>query len=552
MANRHAPFYFAFYNDCTDLTQDYFEYILRPRSRACETDPASEASFCLIRSWLENCNLHHWCYQGAGVRLPTRLIDVSTDQPYLLTTSGIQGPYIALSHCWGEKQPITTATGTINARVNGIPLATLPKMFQDAVLITKRLNIKYLWIDSLCIIQDSIEDWAREAARMGDIYRYAFLTLFALDSKDCHEGILVERSPGNPSDVGNLHDYERSVRVLLKPESRQAKKDVLKASPLCKRGWVLQERLLSPRILYYSTEEFFWECLASTARESEMGFKAYRPATYVHQRYDCADVKNRLIQAPGPNPSLPLSPPLDWHIIAVEYSRCQLTKRTDKLPAVSGLASIFSVNTGYTYLAGLWKEDFRDGLLWYVESTNCIKSRPSDLAYRGPSWSWISLDCPILYATTQDGSHPRAGRIEDIELIDWNVQLLDEHTFGQIASASVTVEAIFKDFWYQYCTHSKRHFIYDLNGVKLESLFLDRAEDDLSAKKACAGLWVTQRQFQVGDSDVPNPPCFTWSYFLVVVPDITSENSWRRIGLSRSFRGDKIFKGCSKVQLNLV
>jgi len=83
-------------------------------------------------------------------------------------------------------------------------------------------------------------------------------------------------------------------------------------------------------------------------------------------------------------------------------------------------------------------------------------------------------------------------------------------------------------------------------------LFLDRAEDDLSAKKACAGLWVTQRQFQVGDSDVPNPPCFTWSYFLVVVPDITSENSWRRIGLSRSFRGDKIFKGCSKVQLNLV
>jgi hypothetical protein len=236
----------------------------------------------------------------------------------------------------------------------------------------------------------------------------------------------------------------------------------------------------------------------------------------------------------------------------MEYTRCQLTKKTDKLLVASGLASIFSVNTGYTYLAGLWKEDFRDGLLWYVESTNCIKSRPSDLAYRGPSWSWISLDCLILYAITQDGSHPRANHEEDIELIDWNVQPLDGHTFGQIASASVTVEAVFKDFWYQYCTHSKRAFIYDLNGVKLESLFLDSAEDDLSAKKACAGLWVTQRQFQVGDSDMPNPPCFTWSYFLVVVPDITSENSWRRIGLSRSFRGDKIFKDCSKVTVNLV
>lgn len=342
-----------FYNGFTDLTRDYFDYIFKPHSQACETDPASEASFCIIRSWLENCNLHHHCYQGAGFRLPTRLIDVSTYPRYLLTTSGIQGPYIALSHCWGEKQLITTTTRTISARVNGIPLATLPKMVQDAVLITRRLNIKYLWIDSLCIIQDSIEDWAREAARMGDIYRHAFLTLFALDSKDCHEGILVERSPGNPSDAGNHHDDEISVRALSKSEFRQAKKDVLKASPLCKRGWVLQERLLSPRILYYSTEEFFWKCLACTARESEMGLKAYRPATYVHQRYDCVDVKNRLIQPPRPNPSLPLSPPLDWHIIAVEYTRCQLTKQTDKLPAVSGLASIFSLNTGYTYIAGL-------------------------------------------------------------------------------------------------------------------------------------------------------------------------------------------------------
>ena len=88
--------------------------------------------------------------------------------------------------------------------------------------------------------------------------------------------------------------------------------------------------------------------------------------------------------------------------------------------------------------------------------------------------------------------------------------------------------------------------------MKLETLFLDRAEDDSSAKKACAGLLVTQRQFQVGDSEVPNLPCFTWPYFLVVVPDIKFENSWRRIGLSRSFRGGEIFKGCSKVKVNLL
>jgi hypothetical protein len=166
----------------------------------------------------------------------------------------------------------------------------------------------------------------------------------------------------------------------------------------------------------------------------------------------------------------------------------------------------------------------------------------------GPGYYWI-----VLFSMLQRKmvSRPRA-RKHNIELIDWNVQLLDVHAFGQIASASATVETNFKDFGYQHCPHSKRTFIYDLDGVKLETLFLDRAEDDSSAKKACAGLLVTQRQFQVGDSEVPNLPCFTWPYFLVVVPDIKFENSWRRIGLSRSFRGGEIFKGCSKVKVNLL
>jgi hypothetical protein len=134
--------------------------------------------------------------------------------------------------------------------------------------------------------------------------------------------------------------------------------DIVKASPLCKRGWVLQERLLLPRILYYSAEEMLWECLACTARESEMGNKSNQPTTYVCERYECADVKKRLILPAGPSPSLPLSPPLDWHIIVVEYTRCQLTKQSGKLPALSSLASIFSANIGYTYLARIWKEDF--------------------------------------------------------------------------------------------------------------------------------------------------------------------------------------------------
>ena len=174
---------------------------------------------------------------------------------------------------------------------------------------------------------------------------------------------------------------------------RQAKKEVLKASPLCKRGWVLQERLLSPRILYYSTDEFFWECLACTARESEMGLKAYRPATYVHQRYDCADVNNRLIQPPGPNPSLPLSPPLDWHI-AVEYTRCQLTRqRTSFQRCLVWLLSLALIRDIHTLLVF--------GRKIFVTASYGTSNQPTALRavhqilltedHLGPGYHWIVL-----------------------------------------------------------------------------------------------------------------------------------------------------------------
>ena len=516
------------------------------------TDPSCQASFRLVGSWLKACNLEHQCYQGMGAKLPTRVINVSTEQPYLLVSNGLQGPYITLSHCWGNVQPTTTTIGTINSRIKGIPIKTLPKMFQDAVHITRRLNINYLWIDSLCIIQDSEEDWAREATQMGDIYRHSFLTIFALDSIDCHQGILVKRSHRNRGEDRSLRDADNSSAPLSIISHNQSKRDILAASPLCQRGWALQERLLSPRILYYSTEEMLWECLACTARESSTEVKAYHPCMYIYERYECANVKKRLILPPGPNPSFPLSPPIDWHIVVVEYTRCHLTKRTDKLPALSGLASIFKENTGYTYLAGLWKEDFRDGLLWFVQSSKNKEVRYSGLAYRGPSWSWMSLDSPILYATIGDCRHSLAHSGRDIKLVDWRIQTSSINSLGEIISASVTVEADFQNFWYQNINDEEHVYIYDKNGLRCGALFLDMAEDVSPTKKSCAGLWVTEKKFQNSDCEISNPPCFIWSYFLVIVPDITSKNSWRRIGLSRSLRGDEIFSGCTRVEIQLV
>ena len=189
-------------------------------------------------------------------------------------------------------------------------MESLPDLYRDAVKVTRQLGVNYLWIDSLCIIQDSDDDWSKEAASMGDIFQFSYLTLYALDSQDCHQGILVRRSLSAVNGANLL--YQRSADTPL----QQLRQDVFRSSSLCQRAWALQERLLSPRILYYSTIEMFWECLECTAREGSTRITRYNPGRpYQYHGYECTSVKIPLILPLGTNPSLPNSPPSDWHII---------------------------------------------------------------------------------------------------------------------------------------------------------------------------------------------------------------------------------------------
>jgi hypothetical protein len=127
--------------------------------------------------------------------MPFRLIDVSKQQPVLVTDQPMKlARYTALSYCWGNGTVMTTTTTTLQARCRSIAMYSLPKTLQDAVSITRRLKIDHLWIDSLCILQDSSEDWQREATKMGEYYRNAFRTLSALDSPDANYGMLQMRN----------------------------------------------------------------------------------------------------------------------------------------------------------------------------------------------------------------------------------------------------------------------------------------------------------------------------------------------------------------------
>ncbi|KAF2452859.1 heterokaryon incompatibility protein-domain-containing protein, partial [Lineolata rhizophorae] len=189
------------------MVNDELAAVLRKCAEPANDTTGSEASFELARFWLRECVAHHPdCPKPAQADafFPTRAVDVGppdgSQPPRLydraagmpLPPEGARG-YVALSHCWGASQPIKTEAATIAARRAGIAMDSLPKTFRHAVLATRRLGFRFVWIDSLCIVQDSKDDWERESKQMCDIYRQAAATVAAAQAAGHGEGCFVGR-----------------------------------------------------------------------------------------------------------------------------------------------------------------------------------------------------------------------------------------------------------------------------------------------------------------------------------------------------------------------
>jgi hypothetical protein len=355
--------------------------------------------------------------------LPTRVIDVgsTTQDPCLYIPNGDTGPYVTLSHCWGGSSPITTTTGTIGTRIMGIQLATLPKTFQDAVLITRDLGVRYLWIDSLCIIQDSDEDWEQEAARMSEIYANGYVMLAADGSENCHGGcfpqtgrlsfpIPVQGPCGRSSKVycrlTNLLSDDRG-EVCHRLHDTQGG---FRPNALDTRGWTLQERILAPRILHLGRSEIGWECAGKRACECQLvptqtdldsRFKAQlvklqqqpRTADQTRTSSIASSVENRWV----------------WSNIVQEFTHRNLTRSKDTLPALSGLAKQMCFRAEWKYVCGMWKENLAGFLMWQpdYEHVRCnslsgVPKRHEE--YYAPSWSWASIIGPAVYKNLGGGS----------------------------------------------------------------------------------------------------------------------------------------------------
>jgi hypothetical protein len=331
-----------------------------------------KARLSVVYTWLEDCLLHHPnCRSLADESppLPTRVIDVGppdgSREPRLVISNGVHSAYMALSHCWGSNPTIKTTKDSLSERMQCIPMGSLPKTFQDAVTITRELGVLYLWIDSLCIVQDDEEDWSREAAEMASVYREARLTIAATSAKD--------------STAGCLTNYESPLRIDFPTRSltRDASSTVdgtsrgclrlfpseyasLRRAPLNQRAWVLQESVLSRRTIHLARDQFYWHCLCRVASEDGVmdgPADSTRYSSYQLQRPSMSVVLRR--------PDVSLDRLYNcWLELIEDYSTRSMTKREDVFAALAGLTSFFRERVDDEPLAGLWKRDLHVGLLW--------------------------------------------------------------------------------------------------------------------------------------------------------------------------------------------
>lgn len=449
--------------------------------------------------WLSTCiQTHKKCalYQTLVSNersFPTRVLDLGkSDEPErvrLIPGAGLKGKYVALSHCWGNTSVVQTTKASYSSFMNSIDPRNLNKTFQDAINITRNLGIQYLWIDSLCIIQDDPKDWEIEAASMAQVYSQAYLTIAASAAADGSQGLLRKdpRQPyiklPNPSKSESLN-YGVSIGPAL------SRFYVLDSAPLNTRAWTLQERVLSSRTLHYAADQVHWECrelLSSEARNPPYGRGLDHSTEDSFHAGWLARISEDLLPIPGAiNDSkheygsavedklyfadendYPRSNHDSWYGMVQVYTQRHLSRELDKLPALSGLANAYSKRHKGEYVGGLWSQDIVNGLLWYSRTSEPLQ-RPSN--YRAPSWSWASVDGPVDFFTINAGIVKPYVEVEDVEA--W-IELEGTDPYGRIKNGALSLRGAVRE---AYIETIEEEDSYEGSRMSVQILF-----DDISA-----------------------------------------------------------------------
>ena len=280
----------------------------------------------------------------------------------------------------------------------------------------------------MCIIQGCKRDWEEQCTEMRRIYKDSFVTLAGPAASNCHSGFLGTREVASHTTL-QVSDSENTNEVILSYSGISEDLGYLMPetnSVLSKRAWVMQERLLSSRVLYFGTKSMYLECFTNVRFEN-CHYPINWEYTYIDMvekiSFDQLDTRFKCFEY--------------WTSLVQTYSETNLTNTTDRLPALSGLASDFQRVTKARYLAGIWREDMPRALAWYVPFFNAVGVPPliSASDYIAPSWSWASAKLGVLFVNGGYENQFYCG----LDIIDAGQDLTGLDSFGGVKGGYLDV-----------------------------------------------------------------------------------------------------------------
>lgn len=356
-----------------------------------------------IQAWIITCDSSHQnCQENregntTKADLPRRLLQLSfcdsAPKVVVVDTAGLESDtkYATLSHRWGGVEILKLLQKNEKSLGQDVPFQSLPQTFQEATSICLSLGLRYLWIDSLCIIQDLKTDWDHEAARMCNIYSNAWLGIAATFAIHGHDGLLSEESSLLPSVVEPSCTRKRLSTGKFVALDSYVWHSRIEQAPLNLRAWVVQERILSPRTVHFASDQMWWSC---------MGLHIACEATPTGEYYPQHSNAWTTTLRSGSSPGKPVNWSHAWDSLVKKYMLSQITYGSDRPMAVAGIAEAVAKAHSilpHDYLAGLWRGHLVSSLLWYTSNFRmpCLYVISHSRVTSTPTWSWLSVNAPL-------------------------------------------------------------------------------------------------------------------------------------------------------------
>jgi len=450
----------------------------------------------------------------------------------------------------GTSENCKTTEGNEAQHKARIGIKDLPKTIRDAVNLCRDLEIYYLWVDALCILQDhSSAEWSKEASRIDKIYGFATFTLAITSSRDSNEGFLQKRD----QDMVKAPATEKATmayhRIQLAPKTLQ---EIKERAPLDSRGWAFQEERLSPRIVYWTAYGIFWTCLSGSCSEMDAGLVPDRTG---HSLSHFEDFTDPSYQELGEGVIKSVQTNRLWSRLIEAYSPRKFTRIEDRLPALSGLAKKYSRETNSQYIAGHWLNTLQSDLLWIVAPGSLEKSDGKTVSKLeiAPSWSWASIppSACVLF--------PRRYGRSTSRLVDYDIQRASEDDFGAISSARICVEARLRPLLQgETRVEWPEHALKDESG---HPIFPSTTGIVYSLDPKSHRILVSHNAAYpiIIQTDCNIPSCLENCYCLdmnrngfLLLQKLDKSNNYKRIGCAQWYADRNFFDNSDVVRVNLI